>query len=93
MIVYTGPSFGQSIFNILLRFRFHRIALAGDIEKAHLMVSVQEEDHNSLRFLQTRDMNKEMAVVIVLRFTHVVFGVNSSPFLLNATIDHHMRRY
>ena len=28
-----------------------------------------------------------------MRFGRVVFGVNSSPFLLNATIDHHMRRF
>ena len=91
--LYTGPSFGQSIFDILLRFRFHRVALAGDIEKAFLMVSVQEKDRDSLRFLWTRDVKGEVPDVVVLRFTRVVFGVNSSPFLLNATIDHHMRRY
>ena len=34
-----------------------------------------------------------MPDVIVLRFTRVVFGVNSSPLLLNATIEHHMRKY
>ena len=91
--LYTGPSFGQSIFDILLRFRFHRVALTGDIEKAFLMVSVQEKDRDSLRFLWTRDVKGEVPDVVVLRFTRVVFGVNSSPFLLNATIDHHMRRY
>lgn len=32
--LYIGPSFGQSIFDILLQFRLHRVALAGDIEKA-----------------------------------------------------------
>ena len=49
--LYTGPSFSQSIFDILLQFRFHRVALVGDIEKAFLMVSVQEKDRDSLRFL------------------------------------------
>ena len=91
--LYTRPSFGQSIFDILLRFRFHRVALAGDIEKAFLMISVQEKDRDSLRFLWTHKVNGEVPEVIVLRFTRVVFGVNSSPFLLNATIDHHMRKY
>ena len=29
--LFTGPDFGQSILDILLSFRVHRIALAGDI--------------------------------------------------------------
>ena len=33
MTVYMlNPSFGQNIFDILLRFRVHTIALANDIE-------------------------------------------------------------
>ena len=49
--LYTGPKFGQSIFDILLRFRLQRVALTGDIEKAFLMVSVDQKDRDSLRFL------------------------------------------
>ena len=64
-----------------------------DIWKAFLMVSVQDKDRDSLRFQWAHDVNGEMSDVIVLRFTHIVFGVNSSPFLLNATIGHHMQKY
>ena len=91
--LYTGPSFGQSIFNILLRFRLHRVALAGDIEKAFLMVSVECKDRDCLRFLWVRDVKDETPEVIILRFTRVVFSVSSSPFLLNATVNHHMETY
>ena len=28
-----------------------------------------------------------------MRYTLVIFAINSSPSLLNATIDHHMWRY
>ena len=45
--LYTGPKFGQSIFDILLRFRHQKVALVGDIEKAFLMVSVREKDRDS----------------------------------------------
>ena len=28
--------------------------------------------------------------IVVLRFSRVVFGISASPFLLNATIKHHI---
>jgi len=76
--------------DIILRFRAHRKALAGDIEKAFLNVSVAEEDRDVLRFLWFDDVKKECPKVIVLRFARVVFGISSSPFLLNATVKPHL---
>ena len=87
--LYAGPPFNQNIFDIILRFR---CALVGDIEKAFLMVGITEEDRDSLRFLWVRDLNTEPIEFVKLRFTRVVFGVTSSPFLLNATIDTHIRK-
>ena len=91
--LYTGPSFGQSIFDILLRFRAHRIVLTGDIEKAFLMIAVEEKDRDVLRFLWTSNFNNDEPEIMILRFARVVFGVSCSPFLLNATINHHMETY
>ena len=91
--LYAGPKFGQSIMDILLRFRTHRTALAADIEKAFLMISVVPHDRDVLRFLWVDDINKKLPKIVTLRFTRVVFGVSSSPFLLNATIIHHVERY
>ena len=91
--LYTGPRFGQSIFDILLRFRFQHVALIGDIEKAFLMVSVRERDRDSLRFLWVPNPDDENPGIATFRFSRVVFGVSSSPFLLNATINHHMETY
>ena len=90
--LYAGPPFNQSIFDIILRFRCHSIALIGDIEKAFLMVGIAEEDRDSLRFLWVKDPNTEPVELVKLRFTRVVFGVTSSPFLLNATIDTHIKK-
>ena len=84
--LHADPKFGQKILDILLRFRVHRVAVTADIEKAFLMISMAEKDRDVLRFLWLQDVSAEQPEVIELRFTRVMFGVSSSPFLLNATI-------
>ena len=69
-----------------------RIALIGDIEKAFLMVGIAEEDRASLRYLWVKDPNTEPVELVKLCFTRVVFGVTSSPFPLNATINTHIKK-
>ena len=48
--LYKGPCLLPSIVDILVRFRYHRIALLADIEKAFLMVSVASPNQDALRF-------------------------------------------
>ena len=91
--LYAGPKFGQNIMDIMLRFRVHKVAVAADIEKAFLMIAVAPEDRDVLRFLWVDNVDKQVPDIVAFRFTRVVFGVSSSPFLLNATIRHHMKRY
>ena len=69
------------------------MALTGDVEKAFLMVRITEEDRDVLRFLWVDDIVKFSPEIVILRFTRVVVGVSSSPFLLNATIKHHIEQY
>ena len=87
-----GPLFDQLIFDILLRFRVFKIPLTADLEKAFLMISVNEVDRDVLRFLWVDDVTKDIPCIIAYRFTRVVFGISSSPFLLNATVRFHLER-
>jgi len=50
--LFSGPKFNQ---NIIIRFR---IALAADVEKALLMVSVNSKDRDAIRFLWVDDVEK-----------------------------------
>ncbi|XP_068704703.1 uncharacterized protein [Montipora foliosa] len=88
--LHIGPSLNPLLFDILLRFRVHEVALTADIEKAFLNIEIDPEHRDFVRFLWVEDPNKESPEVMVLRFARVVFGVNSSPFILNATIRHHL---
>ena len=69
------------------------MALTADIERAFLMVSVAEKGRNMLRFLWIDDISSDDPKIVSLRFKRVVFGVSSSPFLLNATIWHHLKKH
>ncbi|XP_044184810.1 uncharacterized protein LOC122964955 [Acropora millepora] len=91
--LHAGPSLISDIPDVLMRFRYHQIALAADIEKAFLMVQVAKADRDVLRFLWINDPTSEDPNIVVKRFNRVVFGVTSSPFLLNGTVRHHVSNY
>ena len=77
--LYAGPAFGQNIFDIILWFCLHAVALIEDIEKAFLMVSVDEDDRNVLRFLWLDNVDREIPQSIVLRFGCLVLHLAHSP--------------
>ena len=54
------------------------------------MVSVADCDRD---VLWVKDVKEPQTEITVMRFTRVVFGVSASPFLLNASIDHHINKY
>ena len=91
--LHIGPKFNQRILEILLRFRFYRVALVADIEKAFLMVSITPKNRDVLRFVWFDNIQSDNPEFRVFRFKRVVFGVASSPFVLNATVRHHMEGY
>ena len=91
--LYTGPCLLPSIVDTLIRFRYHKIALLADVEKAFLMILVSPCDRDVLRFLWLNDISKNNPRTVTYRFCRVVFGVTSSPLLLNATIEQHLLKY
>ena len=82
------------IFLFRLRFRFNFVAILADIKQAFLNIEISKEHRDFLRFLWYENIDSESdAKLIVYRFLRVVFGVTSSPFLLNGTIRHHLSKY
>ena len=83
----------KDIFHVLLQFRFHSVAFTADMKQAFLQIVINEEDRDVIRFLFTEDPFNDSTPLQVFRFSQVLFGLNCSPFLLAATIKHHLRKY
>ena len=65
----------------------------GDIEKAFLNIGIREEDRDALRFVWVDSVMDNDPGLVLYRFCRVVFGVNASPFLLNASLKHIISQY
>ncbi|XP_017474509.1 PREDICTED: uncharacterized protein LOC108365074 [Rhagoletis zephyria] len=90
----TGKNCVADLLKILVKFRFDKIALTADIEKAFLQIEIADSDRDVLRFLWYKTlptMNEELPELAEYRMQRVTFGVTSSPFLLATTIQKHLQ--
>ena len=74
----SGPDFLNNLIGVLTRFRFEKIAVAGDIEQMFHQVFVDPKDRNYLRFLwwPEGDLTKQPEVY---HMNVHLFGATSSP--------------
>ena len=91
--LHQGPSLLTEIYKVLMRFRWHKVALTADIEKAFLNIAVSKPDRDFLRLLWFENPLDIQSPIATYRFTRVVFGVTSSPYHLNATVRYHLLKY
>ncbi|UYV72013.1 hypothetical protein LAZ67_9001550 [Cordylochernes scorpioides] len=82
----TGPNLLEHIPNVLIRFRENKIGISADIRKAFQMIEVNPEDRKYLKFIW-----RNIGGSVTFQHTRVVFGLTSSPFILGAVIEHHLK--
>ncbi|GBL69063.1 hypothetical protein AVEN_106014-1 [Araneus ventricosus] len=75
---------------IINKFRLCKFGITTDIEKAFLQIGLREDDKPFLRFLWWKNGDKENTKIY--QHKRVVFGISSSPFLLGATLEHHLKQ-
>ena len=81
------------LFDTLVRFRTHKIAITADIEKAFLQIGIKQGDRDVLRFLWFDDVHKANPSIIQYRYCRLVFGLTCSPSILGQTIRQHVLQY
>ncbi|UYV73725.1 hypothetical protein LAZ67_11000531 [Cordylochernes scorpioides] len=82
----TGPNLLEHIPNFLIRFRDKKIGISADIRKAFQMIEVNPEDRKYLKFIW-----RNIGGSVTFQHTRVVFDLTSSPFILGAVIEHHLK--
>ncbi|XP_065668049.1 uncharacterized protein LOC136088288 [Hydra vulgaris] len=87
----VGPSLQPLIFDILVRNRMNKLCVLADVKKAFLQIRIHEMDRDAQRLIWYKDL-KNMELTD-LRFTRVIFGSRSSPYILGATIKKHISKY
>jgi len=87
----TGPNHIPHVFNMLANFRKNPVGITADIEKAFLMVGIQEDHRDFLRFLWFGNPTCDKPQIVQYKFTRLVFGLRPSPAILGATILHHLQ--
>lgn len=89
-----GPVILPDLCGLLIRFRQSPIGIIADVEKAFLQIGLQDADRDLARFWWLKDPTKPGTDnnLQIFRFCRVPFGIISSPFLLAATIKHHLAK-
>lgn len=93
--LYRGPVLLPDLVGLFMRFRCPAVPVLADIQAAFLMIALEPEDREVTKFLWLKDITKPLTPdnLAIFRFRRVAFGVISSPFLLAATLQHHLQNY
>ena len=73
----VGPRIQDEIFKILVRFRFHFVALAADVAKMYRQIGLHPADQDFHRLIWRGD---PQAPLQVFRMTRVTYGITSSSY-------------
>ena len=79
----VGPTVHPLLTDVLLRFRFHRVALITDVSKMYRAVELTELDRDFHRFVWRKSPKESLQDY---HMTRVTFGVSASSFVANMSV-------
>ena len=88
--LHAGPSLQNKHWSVLVRGRFHPVAIYADLQKAFLQVRIKKQDCDALRFHWKPNSQAEIQT---LRFSRALFGLAPSPFLLGEVLEYHLQSW
>lgn len=95
-VLDKGVKLGPELLQLLLQFRCYPVVMTADIRKAFLEISIRREDRDALSFSwidRLPGSEHPNPNIVEWRMTRVPLGASSSPFLLAATLHHHLETW
>lgn len=83
-ILMAGPVLQDSLVNILLRFRFPIVVLAGDVKQMYRMIGVSEEDRSKIRILWRWSKDEQLQEYCL---NTVTYGTKSASYLATKCVQ------
>ena len=87
--VLSGCNLIKNLLSHIMRLRQGRYLVLSDIEKAFLRIKYLEEFGKYFKILYSENLNEAPKLY---KITAVLFGLVSSPFILNRTLLYHIER-
>ena len=81
----VGPVVQQDLLSIVIRFRFHAVALVADIEKMYRQIEVHPDDQPLQRILWRASPSDPLDTY---ELCTVTYGTASAPFLATRTLQY-----
>ena len=82
-LLLVGPTIHPSLVDVLLRFRFYRIALTADISKMYRAVELIQSNKDLHRFIWRQSPEEPLQD---FRMTRVTFAVSASSYAANMSV-------
>ena len=79
----VGPTIHPPLTDVLLRFRFHRVALTTDVSKMYRAIKLTKPDRDLHRFIWRQTPGEPLKDY---RMTRLTFGVSASSFAANMLV-------
>ena len=87
----TGPSLQPKLFDILVRNRFKRFVITGDVQTAFLQIRIDDRDRDVQRILWYNNLEDQL--IKEFQCSRVIFGASPSPYILGAISERHLEQY
>jgi len=87
---YPGVDLVNNLFQLLLKTRADNFLVLSDIRSAFLMIKLKTVSDKNKFTIVWKDKNDKL---VFYRYTSIVFGYISSPFILQCVMQHHLTKF